>query len=73
MKMQNNKRCKYEKGVLGCIYTYLCCWHGDSSEKEILVSSPEKQIEDADEIPEDNQNNENDKIMEMIIMKTMKI
>ena len=33
---------------------------GDSSEKEKLVSSPEKQIEDADEIPEDNQNNEND-------------
>ena len=33
---------------------------GESSEKERLVSSPEKQIEDADETPEDNQNNEND-------------
>ena len=33
---------------------------GDSSEKERLVSSPEKQTEDADELPEENQNNEND-------------
>ena len=32
---------------------------GDSSEKERLVSSPEKQIEEADELPEENQNNEN--------------
>ena len=33
---------------------------GDSSEKERLVSSPQKQIEDADELPEENQDNEND-------------
>lgn len=32
---------------------------GDSSEKELLVSSPEKQIEEVDELPEDNQNNDN--------------
>ena len=33
---------------------------GESSEKEVLVSSPEKQIEDIDETPDDSQNNEND-------------
>ena len=33
---------------------------GDSSEKEVLVSSPEKQIEVADELPEENENNENE-------------